>query len=71
MAGRKKFLLRLPPELLDALKAWAEQELRSVNSQVEFILREAVKKRLGSDKVDQWGGDDDPGGKRLIEPGQL
>ncbi|MHC4942124.1 MAG: type II toxin-antitoxin system antitoxin [Planctomycetota bacterium] len=45
MAKRKTFLLRLSPELLKHLRAWAEQELRSLNSQIEFILREAVKKK--------------------------
>lgn len=45
MAERKSFLLRLDPKLWDELNAWAEQELRSVNGQIEFILREAVRKR--------------------------
>ncbi len=43
MTGRKSFLLRLPPDLLKEIKAWAEQELRSVNGQIEFILRDAVR----------------------------
>jgi hypothetical protein len=47
MAQRKSFLIRLPPGLLKELKAWADQELRSVNGQIEFILREAVRKRRG------------------------
>lgn len=46
MAKRKTFLLRLSPELLEKVKALAEQELRSVNAQIEFLLREAVKKRM-------------------------
>ncbi|MDX9753456.1 MAG: Arc family DNA binding domain-containing protein [bacterium] len=45
MTNRKSFLLRLEPKLWDEVNAWASQELRSVNSQIEFILREAVKKR--------------------------
>jgi len=45
MANRKSFLLRLDPKLWDELEAWANQELRSVNGQVEFILREAVYRR--------------------------
>ncbi|MEP0846495.1 MAG: Arc family DNA-binding protein [Phycisphaerae bacterium] len=44
MAERKSFLLRLPPELWDEIKRWADSELRSVNGQVEFILREAVRR---------------------------
>lgn len=43
MKGRKSFLLRLPPDLLQEIKAWAEQELRSVNGQIEFILRDAIR----------------------------
>jgi len=42
MATRKSFLLRLAPDLHEEIKAWAEQELRSVNAQIEFLLREAV-----------------------------
>lgn len=46
MAGeRKPFLLRIPPELLRELEKWAADELRSVNGQIEFILRQAVSKR--------------------------
>ena len=44
---RKSFPLRLDPKLYKELKAWAEQEMRSVNSQIEFLLREAVRKRKG------------------------
>jgi hypothetical protein len=50
MSERKNFLLRLPPELLDELKAWAEQELRSLNAQIEFVLRQAVRKRRGMEE---------------------
>lgn len=42
---RKAFLLRLQPELLAELRAWAAQDLRSLNAHIEFLLREAVKKR--------------------------
>jgi hypothetical protein len=46
MAGeRKPFLLRIPPELLRELEKWAGDELRSVNGQIEFILRQAVARR--------------------------
>ncbi len=48
MAQRKSYLLRLPPELLDDLNTWAGDELRSLNAQIEYILREAVKKRKKS-----------------------
>lgn len=44
---RKPFLLRLSPELHKELRAWAEQEMRSLNGHIEFLLREAVKRRKG------------------------
>jgi hypothetical protein len=47
---KKAFLLRLPPELLEELRGWAAQELRSLNGHLEFLLREAVKKRRASAK---------------------
>ncbi len=47
MASRKSFLVRLPEELLVELNRWARDDLRSVNGQIEFILREALKKRRG------------------------
>lgn len=40
-----KFLLRLDPAVMAALKRWAEAELRSVNGQIEYVLREALAKR--------------------------
>ena len=43
MAERKPFLLRLDPEVLSALQAWAADELRSVNGQIEFLLRRALR----------------------------
>ena len=42
---RKAFLLRLPPGLWKELEKWAAADLRSVNGQIEFVLREAVAKR--------------------------
>ena len=45
MAERKPFLLRLSPELLEQLRRWAEDEMRSLNSQIEFVLRQALKQR--------------------------
>jgi hypothetical protein len=41
---RKRFLLRLNPELHEALERWAAEELRSVNGQIEFLLQDAVKR---------------------------
>ena len=45
MAERKAFLLRLPPKLYQQLEAWAADELRSVNGQIEYLLTEAVRKK--------------------------
>ena len=45
---RKQFLLRIDPELWQELEKWAADDLRSVNAQVEWLLREAVRKRKGS-----------------------
>jgi hypothetical protein len=42
---RKSFLLRLPPELWKELESWAADELRSVNGQIEYVLRQAVARR--------------------------
>lgn len=49
MAKKKSFLLRMDPGLYEALQRWADDEFRSVNGQIEFLLREAVKK-AGRDK---------------------
>lgn len=45
---RKAFLLRVDPELWAELETWAADELRSVNGQVEYLLRQAVQKRKKS-----------------------
>lgn len=47
MAERKSFLLRIDPELWSELEAWAATELRSVNGQIEYLLRDAVSRRRG------------------------
>lgn len=50
MADEKKgFLLRLPPPLFEELRRWAEQDMRSINGQIEWLLREAVVRRTGRD----------------------
>lgn len=41
---KKRFLLRLEPDVYDALERWARDELRSVNGQIEFLLAEALKR---------------------------
>jgi len=43
VAERKAFLLRIDPAVLDALQAWADDELRSLNGQIEFVLRQVLQ----------------------------
>lgn len=49
MAGesRKPFLLRIDPKLWSEIESWAQEEMRSVNGQIEFLLKQAVNKRKG------------------------
>ena len=42
MAERKPFLLRIDPSVLDAVQKWAADDLRSLNAQIEFVLRDAL-----------------------------
>ena len=43
MAERKPFLIRVDRELLDAVQRWANDDLRSLNAQIEFLLRRALR----------------------------
>lgn len=53
MADRKTFLVRIEPKLHDELRRWADDELRSLNAQVEFLLRRAVKEWRGKQVDDE------------------
>ena len=55
--SRKTFLLRMSPELYEALEAWAQQELRSVNGQIEYVLTEAIRRR--GRRVEEEGSSED------------
>jgi len=55
MATRKPFLLRIDPALWAELEAWAQSELRSVNGQIEYVLKQAVAKRKGNSAVRKEG----------------
>lgn len=44
MAERKPFLLRTDPALLEALQRWADDELRSLNGQIEYLLRQSLQR---------------------------
>jgi hypothetical protein len=58
LAKRDSYLLRVDPAILKALKTWAADELRSLNGQIEFLLREALV---------QAGRQPKPGGARRPE----
>ena len=68
MGQRKPFLLRIDPALWADLEAWAQADLRSVNGQIEWVLREALRKRKGARfrpgaaDADSAGADSDQGG---------
>jgi hypothetical protein len=49
VADRKAFLIRLPEDLLLELNRWAKDDLRSLNGQIEFLLRDALRKRRGKE----------------------
>ena len=51
MSEKKQVPLRLSGELYDALAAWAEDDFRSVNGQIEYLLTECVKKRYGANAL--------------------
>lgn len=63
---RKSFLIRISPELWDELNRWAGEDLRSVNGQIEFLLRQAVEQRrrrkldAAPDAAPEAGADSDP-----------
>jgi hypothetical protein len=53
MLDRKAFLLRVDPKLLEAVQRWADDDLRSLNAQIEFLLRRALRDagRLKEEKL--------------------
>jgi hypothetical protein len=57
MAERKTFLLRLDPALHEALQRWADADLRSLNAQIEFLLRRSLRDagRLPAEPADAGG----------------
>ena len=48
MEDRKSFLLRINPGLWKEIESWAQEDMRSVNAQIEFLLKQAVGKRKGA-----------------------
>ena len=47
---RKSFLLRMNEEVLSEVREWSTQDMRSLNAHIEFLLKEALKKRKGAEK---------------------
>jgi hypothetical protein len=58
LADKKAYPLRIGADVLDAMQRWAEDELRSVNAQIEYVLRDALRrsgrwKQPGGEQTDQ------------------
>jgi hypothetical protein len=62
VAERKPFLLRIDREVMDALQRWANDDLRSLNGQIEFLLRKALREAKRS------GEEGDERGRRRRKP---
>lgn len=63
---KKAILLRIPQDLWDSLNRWSRDDLRSLNGQIEFILREAVRRRARGYEASTARGDhasEEPGGQ--------
>jgi len=58
MAERKSYLLRLPAELMDELNRWAKDDLRSLNAQIEYLLRDSLRRRRRRALLDATGDHD-------------
>ncbi|NLG66311.1 MAG: hypothetical protein GX536_01200 [Actinobacteria bacterium] len=63
MAARKQYPLRIDPALWAELEAWAADELRSVNGQIEYLLRQAVIRRRGGRRESPVAMSEDAEGK--------
>lgn len=68
MSERKPFLLRVDPALLEALQRWAADDLRSLNAQIEYVLREALQ-RAGRMKPASAAAPPEQG-EGAVEPGR-
>lgn len=60
MAERKAYPLRISAEVLDAMQRWADDELRSVNAQIEYVLRDALRRAGRLPKPPPPDGDESP-----------
>ncbi len=66
MAERKAFLLRIEPSVLEAVQRWANDDLRSLNAQIEFLLRRVLQQngRLPAEREAASGEGGEPGARR-------
>ena len=74
MPEAKRFLLRLDPKLFEAVRRWADDDLRSINAQIEFLLSREVRRagRGGSGQGHSHGQDDpDERSPTRRQPGEL
>ena len=55
MPERKPFLLRIDPTVLDAMQKWAADDLRSLNAQIEYVLRDALSRTGREPKLKRGG----------------
>lgn len=53
MAAKKSFPLRISDEIYEAMRRWSDDELRSVNAQIEWVLREALRRNGRLRRADQ------------------
>jgi hypothetical protein len=60
VAERKAFLLRVDPALLDGMQRWANDDLRSLNAQIEFVLRRALQRERRVAPAPERGADVEP-----------
>lgn len=63
MSQKKSYPLRINAEILAAVQRWSDDELRSLNAQIEYVLRDALRKagRLPAGSLEDADGDRDPG----------
>ena len=66
MAEKKSFLLRIDPSLWADLEAWAADELRSINGQIEYLLKQAVARRKGTKATTPAGSDTSKGSEERL-----
>ena len=66
--ARKAFLLRIDPKVLAAVQRWAEEDLRSLNGQIEYLLRQALAKRGVKLPAAEEAGEGGGGGRESEPP---